>query len=82
MKSLISGALLLLLMQTTFAQETPIKDEQLNGLIQSAITNYPRIKELEEQLRADDVKKRSSNPGTCLLSMQISTTSLWLLHLK
>ena len=56
MKSLIKGALLLLLVQSEVAQESPIKDDQLKGLIQSAVTNYPRIKELEEQLKADDVK--------------------------
>lgn len=56
MKSLIKGALLLLLVQSAVAQESPIKDDQLKGLIQSAVTNYPRIKELEEQLKADDVK--------------------------
>ncbi|MDF2190819.1 TolC family protein [Paraflavitalea sp. CAU 1676] len=56
MKKIVSGALLLLLMEAGFAQESPIRDEQLKGLIQSAVTNYPRIKELEEQLKADDVK--------------------------
>lgn len=56
MKKIISGALLLLFMEAGFAQESPIRDEQLKGLIQSAVTNYPRIKELEEQLKADDVK--------------------------
>jgi outer membrane protein len=63
MKHLVSGALLLLLMQTASAQESPIKDEQLKGLIQSAVTNYPRIKELEEQLKADDVKKEIIKSG-------------------
>jgi outer membrane protein len=56
MKRLIQGALLLLLVQSAVAQGSPIKDDQLKGLIQSAVTNYPRIKELEEQLKADDVK--------------------------
>jgi outer membrane protein TolC len=63
MKRLISGALFLLLMQTGIAQESPIRDEQLKGLIQSAITNYPRIKELEEQLKADDVRKEIIRSG-------------------
>lgn len=63
MKRIIGGALFLLLIQTATAQETPIKDDQLNTLIQSAVTNYPRIKELEEQLKADDVKKEIIKAG-------------------
>ncbi|PZR08497.1 MAG: hypothetical protein DI539_22740, partial [Flavobacterium psychrophilum] len=63
MKRIIGGALLVLLMQTATAQETPIKDEQLKTLIQAAVTNYPRIKELEEQLKADDVKKEIIKAG-------------------
>jgi outer membrane protein len=63
MKKLVGGAFLLLLLQSASAQESPVKDEQLKALIQSAVTNYPRIKELEEQLKADDVKKEMINSG-------------------
>lgn len=63
MKKIISAALLALLVQLGFAQETPIKDEQLKSLIQAAVTNYPRIQELEEQLKADDVKKEMIKAG-------------------
>lgn len=63
MKNIISAALLALSIQTGFAQDAPIKDEQLKGLIQSAVTNYPRIQELEEQLKADDVKKEIIKAG-------------------
>jgi len=38
------------------AQDNPIKDDQLKALIQKAVTNYPRIKELEEQLNVYAVK--------------------------
>src|SRR5712691_4477090 len=38
------------------AQDNPVKDEQLKSLIQKAVTNYPGIKELEEQLNAYGVK--------------------------
>lgn len=39
-----------------FAQESPIRDTTLQGLIQRAVQNFPKIKELEEQLRISDVK--------------------------
>lgn len=63
MKKLLSGAILFLLLQSASAQESPVKDEQLRTLIQSAVTNYPRIKELEEQLKTDDVKKEMIKAG-------------------
>lgn len=63
MKKIIIAVLLALLVQTGIAQEAPIKDEQLKSLIQSAVTNYPRIQELEEQLKADDVKKEMIKAG-------------------
>ncbi|WP_276479706.1 TolC family protein [Paraflavitalea pollutisoli] len=63
MKKIIGALLLPLLVQTAFTQEAPIKDEQLRSLIQSAVTNYPRIHELEEQLKADDVKKEMIKAG-------------------
>ncbi len=47
---------ILFLSVNSFAQENPIKDEQLKALIQKAVTNYPRIKELEEQLNVYAVK--------------------------
>jgi outer membrane protein len=63
MKKVFSGGIFLLLLQSASAQVSPVKDEQLNALIQSAVTNYPRIKELEEQLKADDVKKEMIQSG-------------------
>lgn len=39
-----------------FAQSSPIRDTTLQGLIQRAVQNFPKIKELEEQLRLSDVK--------------------------
>jgi outer membrane protein len=41
---------------TAMAQDNPIKDEQLKTLISKAVTNYPGIKELEEQLNAFGVR--------------------------
>ncbi len=38
------------------AQQNPLTDTTLKRLIQQAVTNFPRIKELEEQLRVSDVK--------------------------
>lgn len=63
MKNLASVVLLAFAMQTGRAQESPIKDEQLKSLIQAAVTNYPRVRELEEQLKADDVKKEIIKAG-------------------
>lgn len=63
MKKWISGLLVVLLSQFSMAQESPIKDDQLKSLIQQAVTNYPRIKELEEQLKADDVKNAIIKAG-------------------
>ncbi len=56
MNKLISGLLLFLFVQQGMAQESPVKDEGLKGLIQQAVTNYPRIKELEAQLKSDAVR--------------------------
>lgn len=63
MKKFASVALLALGMQTGLAQESPIKDEQLKSLIQAAVANYPRIRELEAQLKAVDVKKEIIKAG-------------------
>jgi len=41
---------------TAFAQESPVKDPVLRDLINQAVSNYPRLKELEEQLKVNDVK--------------------------
>src|SRR6187455_627967 len=43
---------------TVVAQEKPIKDTVLEKLIQQAVNNFPRIKELEEQLRINDVREK------------------------
>jgi outer membrane protein len=47
---------IILLSGSAFAQETPIKDPVLRDLIGQAVGNYPRLKELEEQLKVSDVK--------------------------
>ncbi len=39
-------------------QDNPIRDTVLQGLIQAAVNNFPRIKELEEQLRINDVQEK------------------------
>lgn len=49
---LLSGSLL-----AAGAQDNPIKDTVLARLINQAVNNFPRIKELEEQLRINDVKE-------------------------
>lgn len=56
MKKLIYALLLSFLVNGVFAQQNPITDTTLKALIQQAVTNFPRIKELEEQLRVSDVK--------------------------
>jgi len=56
MRNLLLSAIILLSGASSFAQESPVKDTVLRSLINQAVTNYPRIKELEEQLKASDVK--------------------------
>ena len=56
MKKMIISLLLTGFSLGVFAQQNPITDTTLKNLIQLAVTNFPRIKELEEQLRVNDVK--------------------------
>ncbi len=51
MRNLLLSAIILLSGASSFAQESPVKDTVLRSLINQAVTNYPRIKELEEQLK-------------------------------
>jgi len=57
MKKLTFLLLLTLIVSVVFAQQNPITDTTLKSLIQQAVTNFPRIKELEEQLRINDVRE-------------------------
>ena len=57
MKKMTFSLLLILFVSGVFAQQNPITDTTLKALIQQAVTNFPRIKELEEQLRVSDVKE-------------------------
>jgi outer membrane protein len=57
MKKLTFSLLLILIVSGVFAQQNPITDTTLKSLIQQAVANFPRIKELEEQLRTSDVKE-------------------------
>lgn len=57
MKKLIFSLICTLLIRGLFAQQNPITDTTLQALIQKAVTNFPRIKELEEQLKTSDVKE-------------------------
>ncbi len=43
------------------AQDAPIKNEELKALIQKAVNNFPRIKELETQLQLKGVKDELTN---------------------
>lgn len=57
MNKIIGVLALVVALAPAMAQESPVRDEQLKSLIQAAVTNYPRIKEMEEQLKADGVKE-------------------------
>jgi len=56
MKRYMILAILFFLAAPGFAQESPVKDPVLRDLISQAVNNYPRLKELEEQLKVSDVK--------------------------
>jgi outer membrane protein len=56
MKKMIISMLLTGFSLCVLAQQNPVSDTTLKTLIQQAVTNFPRIKELEEQLRVSDVK--------------------------
>lgn len=63
MKKIIGILALVVALAPAMAQESPVRDEQLKSLIQAAVTNYPRIKEMEEQLKADGVKESIIRAG-------------------
>lgn len=63
MKKFIGILVLVIALAPAMAQESPVRDEQLKSLIQAAVTNYPRIKEMEEQLKADGVKESIIKAG-------------------
>ncbi|MGN6419050.1 MAG: TolC family protein [Pseudobacter sp.] len=63
MKKIIGVLALVIALAPAMAQESPVRDEQLKSLIQAAVTNYPRIKEMEEQLKADGVKESIIKAG-------------------
>lgn len=56
MKYILTTFLLLSIAVSTQAQQSPISDTVLQKLIGLAVQNFPKIKELEEQLRLSDVK--------------------------
>lgn len=66
MKKIIGILALVVALAPAMAQESPVRDEQLKSLIQAAVTNYPRIKEMEEQLKADGVKESIIRAGYLL----------------
>ena len=56
MKKIIFSLLMVGMSCSIFAQQNPITDTTLKSLIQQAVANFPRIKELEEKLRISDVQ--------------------------
>ncbi len=56
MKRMITGLCFVFLLSRAGAQDGPINDPQLKELIRETVANYPKIKELEEQLKLSDVK--------------------------
>lgn len=56
MKRIFVWALLLLFTSAASAQDNPIKDQKLKELIDKAVANFPKLKELEERLKLNDVK--------------------------
>lgn len=63
MKKILGALALTIALSQAMAQESPVRDEQLKSLIQAAVNNYPRIKELEESLKADGVKQSIIKAG-------------------
>ena len=56
MKRIIVWVFLLVYASLAKAQDNPIKDEKLKDLINKAVGNFPKLKELEERLKLNDVK--------------------------
>jgi outer membrane protein len=61
MKNILSTCILLFSVALVQAQDAPIKNEELKALIQKAVNNFPRIKELETQLQLKNVKDELTN---------------------
>ncbi len=58
MKKLIFSVLMIVYGVSVSAQQNPITDTTLKSLIQKAVANFPRIRELQEQLLVSDVKSQ------------------------
>lgn len=61
MKKVIILIAVVLTLQTTQAQDEIIKDSSLKRLIYLAVNNFPKIKELQEQLNATGIKAQLIN---------------------
>jgi outer membrane protein TolC len=61
MKKIVFIVTILMAYQTIQAQEEIIKDSSLKRLIVQAVNNFPKIKELQEQLNATGVKAQLIN---------------------
>ena len=61
MKKIIALIAVVLTLQTIQAQDEIIKDSSLKRLILSAVNNFPKIKELQEQLNATGIKAQLIN---------------------
>ena len=56
MKPILYSVLLLIALKATAQDSLVLKDDQLKKLIAQSVANYPKIKELEIQLKANDVQ--------------------------
>jgi len=56
MKRIFVWAVFMSLSLAGMSQEVPIKDQKLKELIDKAVNNFPKLKELEEQLKLNDVR--------------------------
>lgn len=61
MKQLFILITAILLVSICSAQDSPVKDEQLKMLISKTISNFPKVKELNEQLQLNDIKDELVN---------------------
>lgn len=56
MKRIFVWAVLMVVSLAGMSQESPIRDQKLKELIDKAVNNFPKLKELEEQLKLNDVR--------------------------